>query len=262
MELGFKNKVALVAGASSGVGKAIAECFADEGAKVAILSRSLANLKDAAKDIKNNTGHNVLPVKCDVTNKKQIELAVSKVTKKLGKIDILVCNAGGPPTGTHDLLSDKEFDISYALNLKSTIRLTQAVLPQMKEQGWGRIINITSVSAIQPIDNLMLSNTMRSGVHGFTKTLSNEIAADGITVNCICPGFTNTDRLQHLANSLSQSSGKSAKTIRKGWTELIPAKRLADPLEIGYLASFLASDKAAYITGLAINIDGGYVKSI
>jgi 3-oxoacyl-[acyl-carrier protein] reductase len=136
------------------------------------------------------------------------------------------------------------------------------VIPDMKKQRWGRIINVTSVAAIQPIDNLILSNTARAGVHGFTKTLSNEVAPYGITVNCLCPGYTATDRVQQLAEQLAESSGSSPEEIREAWTKNIPSGRLADPREMGYLAAFLASEQAGYMTGVAINLDGGFVKSI
>lgn len=262
MDLGLRGRVALVTGASSGIGKAIAEVFAEEGCLVAVLSRSETKLKDAANDIAAKSGSKVLPVVCDVTNKDQIKSAVEQVATKLGEIDILVCNGGGPPSGTFDKFTDEHWDLAYELNLKSTIRLCMQVLPGMKKRKWGRIINVTSVAAIQPMDNLILSNTARAGVHGFTKTLSNEIAPFGITVNCICPGFTNTERLQELVDQLSSSTGTSSDEIREGWYRNIPAQRLAEPREMGYLAAYLASEQAGYLTGVALNLDGGLVKSI
>ncbi len=262
MDLGLRGRVALVAGASSGIGKAIAEVFAEEGCLVAVLSRSETKLKNAADEIAAKGGSKVLPVVCDVTSKDQIKAAVEQVAAKLGEIDVLVCNAGGPPSGTHDKFGDEAWDLAYELNLKSTIRLCTQVLPGMKKRKWGRIINVTSVAAVQPMDNLILSNTVRAGVHGFTKTLSNEVASFGITVNCLCPGFTNTERLQELADQVSKSTGTSTDDIRAGWYQNIPAKRLAEPREMGYLAAFLASEQAGYLTGVALNLDGGFVKSI
>ncbi|MCK4858412.1 MAG: SDR family oxidoreductase [candidate division Zixibacteria bacterium] len=262
MDLELTDKVALVAGGSSGIGRAIATVLSEEGCKVAILARTASNLKDTARQINTATGNMVISVKCDVTSKRQIESAVRKVTNKLGPIDILVCNAGGPPSGIFEQFGDGDWDIAYQLNLKSTIRLCMQVVPSMKERRWGRIINITSVAAQQPIDNLILSNTARAGVHGFTKTLANEIAPFGVTVNCICPGYTATERLQELAQQISKSTGVSPKKVRAGWEKNIPAGRLAEPRELGYLAAYLASDKAGYLTGVAINLDGGFVKSI
>lgn len=262
MDLQIDGKVALVAGASSGIGKAIAKALSTEGAQVAILSRNRDKLRDAAKEIKQTSGNDVLPVVCDVTKTGQIEKAIRKVVDKLGAIEILVCNAGGPPSGTFQQFGDSDWDYAYKLNLKSTIRLCAVVVPMMKDRKWGRIINITSVAAIQPIDNLILSNTSRAGVHGFTKTLSNEVAPYGVTVNCICPGYTLTERLDELAESIADSQNISKNKVRLSWEKNIPAGRLADPSELGSLAAFLASEQAAYITGVAINIDGGFVKSI
>jgi 3-oxoacyl-[acyl-carrier protein] reductase len=262
MDLGLRGRVALVAGASSGIGKAIAEVFAEEGCLVAVLSRSEARLKSAVDDIGSKSGSKVLPVVCDVTDKDEIKKAVEQVAAKLGEIDILVCNAGGPPSGTFEKFKDEHWDLAYELNLKSTIRLCMLVLPGMKKRKWGRIINVTSVAAMQPMDNLILSNTVRAGVHGFTKTLSNEVASSGVTVNCICPGFTDTERLQELADQLSKGTGSSPEDVRANWYKNIPAQRLAEPREMGYLAAFLASEQAGYLTGVALNLDGGLVKSI
>lgn len=262
MDLGLKNKVALVAGASSGIGKAIAQVLAEEGCRVAILARSADKLKRAAADITAASNADLISVTCDVTKPAQIKKAVTTVEKKLGPVEILVCNAGGPPSGPFDTFKDADWDVAYNLNLKSTIRLCTQVLPGMKKKGWGRIINVTSVAAQQPIDGLILSNTARAGVHGFTKTLATEVAAQGITVNCLCPGYTDTERVQDLAAAVAKRTGSSVKKVRQGWIANIPAQRLAEPAEMGYLAAFLASDQAAYLTGVAINLDGGYVKYI
>jgi 3-oxoacyl-[acyl-carrier protein] reductase len=262
MDLGVRGRTALVAGASAGIGKAIALTLSEEGVKVAILSRDKERITAAAKDIAAKTAGEVLPVVCDVTSRKQIDTAIAKVNKRFGVIDILVCNAGGPPMRRFEQMADGDWDAAYNLNLKSTIRLCAAVIPPMKKQKWGRIISVTSIVAIQASETLILSSTMRPGVHGLTKSLSNELAQYGITVNTICPGYTNTERLVELAAATAKATGVKPDRVYDGWTQNIPAGRLAKPEELGYLAAFLASEKAAYINGVALNIDGGFIKAI
>jgi 3-oxoacyl-[acyl-carrier protein] reductase len=262
VDLGIKGRTALVAGASAGIGKAIAQALSEEGAKVAVLSRDKERITAAAKDIADKTGGEVLPVVCDVTDKKRIDAAIAKINKRFGVIDILICNAGGPPMRRFEQMADADWDAAYNLNLKSTIRLCAAVIPAMKKQKWGRIINVTSIVAIQASETLVLSSTMRPGVHGLTKSLSNEFAQFGITVNTICPGYTNTERLVELAAATAKATGVKPDRVYDGWKQNIPAGRLAKPEELGYLAAFLASEKAAYINGIALNIDGGFIKAI
>jgi 3-oxoacyl-[acyl-carrier protein] reductase len=262
MDFGLKGRVALVTGASSGIGKAIALAFAAEGVRLAIASRSQERLKAASEEIRPVAGVAPLLIRCDVTSEEEIRSMIAKANSELGKIDILVCNAGGPPSGNFESFSSDDWDNAFKLNLKSTVNLCKVVVPTMKTRKWGRIINITSIAALQPADNLMLSNSVRAGVHGFTKSLSNEVASFGITVNCICPGYTRTERLNELAEQISKSKRTSVKDVYADWQKAIPMDRLADPMELGYLAAFLASERAAYITGVAINIDGGFIKSI
>lgn len=262
MDLELEGKVAVVAGASSGIGKAIARSLAVEGARVVILSRSKANLDRAVAEIKKHHGVDVEPIVCDVTRQKQVDAAFVKVRKRLGEPDIVVCNAGGPPSKHVAEIEEKEWDAAYKLNLKSTIMLSQAALPAMKKKKWGRIIAITSISALQANEGLVLSSTIRPGVHGLMKSISNDFAQFGITANAICPGYTATERLNELAEAISRRTGKSIKKVYAGWKGEIPARRLARPEELGDLAAFLASDRAAYINGVAINIDGGFVKVI
>jgi 3-oxoacyl-[acyl-carrier protein] reductase len=262
VELGIRGRAALVAGASAGIGKAIASALSEEGARVAMLARDRDRIARAAEDISAKTGGVVLPIVCDVRHKDQIEAAISQTNEKYGVIDILVCNAGGPPMKHFDQMSDSDWDDAYSLNLKSTIRLCAAVLPAMKEQRWGRIINVTSIVALQANESLILSSTMRPGVHGLSKSLSNEYAPFGITVNTICPGYTNTERLIELAATTSRATGVSAEQVYADWAKNIPAGRLGKPEELGALAAFLASDRAGYINGVTINIDGGFIKAI
>ncbi len=262
MDLGLKGKTALVTAASKGLGKAIASELSAEGCNVAICARNMTPLKQTATEIGQATGGKVMAVKADVTNKKQIENLVQTVKDQFKRIDILVCNAGGPPLGTFDKLDESDFKWAIELNLMSTINLCRLVLPAMKKKRWGRIINMTSISAKQPLDNLMLSNATRAGVLGFSKTLATEVASRGITVNCLCPGYTMTDRLKTFAKELSKSSKVSVGQIFNSWQRAIPANRLAEPAEIGYLVAFLASERAAYITGSTIQIDGGFTKGL
>lgn len=262
MDLGLKGKCALVTAASKGLGKAIAAGLAREGCEVAICARDAQGLKDAAKDLKEDTGADVMAIKADVTSKKQIESMVETVENEFKRIDILVCNAGGPPLGRFDNLGESDFKWAIELNLMSTINLSRLVIPGMKKRKWGRVINLTSISAKQPLDDLMLSNTARAGVLGFSKSLANEVAANGITVNCICPGYTLTDRLKNFARDLSKKSKVSMGQLYNSWQRSIPANRLAEPNEIADFAVFLASERAAYITGTATQIDGGFVKGL
>ncbi len=262
MDLGLKGKVAVVAGASAGIGKAIAGSLAREGADVAILSRSKANITEAAREVAKRARGDVVPIVCDVTKRASIDKTVAQIRKRFGRIDILVCNAGGPPMRRFADMKESDWDSAYALNLKSTIMLCSAVVPGMIAQKWGRIISVTSLVVLQPSETLLLSSTMRPGVHGFSKALSNELAPHGITVNVICPGYTRTERLEELAEATRKATGKSLKNIFAGWEAAIPTGRLGRPEELGDLAAFLASERAGYITGVAINIDGGHIKSI
>lgn len=262
MDLGLEGKAALVTAASKGLGKAIAMGLASEGCRVSICARNAEALRAAAKEIKDKTGVEVLAIKADVTSGKQIESLVQTTQKELKSIDILICNAGGPPLGTFDRLDEADFKWALELNLVSAINLCRLALPGMKKRKWGRIINMTSISAKQPLDDLMLSNTARAGVLGFSKTLANEVASTGITVNCVCPGYTLTDRLKNFAKDLSKRSKVSVGQLYNSWQRSIPANRLAEPHEIADLVVFLASERASYITGAAIQIDGGFIKGL
>jgi 3-oxoacyl-[acyl-carrier protein] reductase len=262
MDLGLEGRVAVVAGASSGIGKAIARSLALEGAEVAILSRSKSNLERACAEIKKHSNVEVYPFVCDVTQPKQIDATFIKIEKKLGEPQIVVCNAGGPPSKHVADITEKEWDDAYRLSLKSTIMLAQAALPAMQLRKWGRIIAITSISAVQPDAGLTLSSTMRPGVHGLIKSISNDYGQFGITANVICPGYTTTERLNELAEAISKRTGKTPKKVYSSWKAEIPAKRLAKPEELGDLAAFLASERAGYINGAAINIDGGFIRVI
>lgn len=262
MDLGLKGKVALVAASSRGLGKAVAWEFAREGARVAICARGEEVLRATALEITADTGGEVFPVVADVTKPDDIQRLVSAVEERFGQIDILVNNAGGPPTGTFMEFDDEDWEAALRLNLMSTIRLCRAVLPGMRARRWGRIVNMASASVKQPIDSLILSSTARSGVVGMAKTLANECAAEGITVNNVCPGYTLTDRVKSLAEERARKERRTVQKIVDGYAATIPARRLGRPEELAALVVFLASERAAYITGTTIQVDGGYVRSL
>lgn len=262
MDLGLKNKIALVTAASRGLGKAIALQLSMEGAKVAICSRNKENIARAGEEITAKTGNVVRAFVADVREKEQVKKMIEQAVEEFGTIEILVCNAGGPPSGMADKFAPDDYRKAVDLNLLSTINLCYEVLPLMKKQAWGRIINLTSVSAKQPIQNLILSNTARAGVLGFSKSLSNQLAPFGITVNSICPGYTKTERVAELAKAFEESGQGRMEDFYKNIEKMIPAGRMGTPEEIARAAAFLASEGAGYITGVALQIDGGYIKSL
>lgn len=243
MDLGLKNRVAIVAAASAGLGKAVAQGLAAEGARVAICSRDEAKVQAAAREI----GGDVLARVVDVTDEAQVKGFVESVSEKYGRVDICVTNAGGPPSKPFAGTSVDEWRSAVDLNLMSTVYFAREVLPIMKERGWGRLITITSVAVLQPVDNLVLSNAVRSAVRGLVKTLANEYAPYNVLVNNVCPGFTATDRLKEFRGKIP--------------LEQIPLGRLAEPEEFANVVVFLASERASYITGSSIAIDGGLVKA-
>jgi len=262
MDLGLKDKVALVAGSSRGLGRAIADELAAEGASLIICARDAAAIAEAGAAIADKTGAHVLAVPIDVTDTTQIKRLVDAATERFGRIDILVTNAGGPPAGTFDQISAAQWDEAIRLTLLSAVELARRVLPGMKERRWGRIINITSIAVKQPVDSLLLSNSLRAAVTGFARTLANEVATFGITVNNIMPGYTRTERLVDLASMLAGEQGISTEEFYGQWEQEIPMRRLGEPHELGALAAFLASERAAYITGTSIQIDGGWIRSL
>ncbi len=262
MDLGLKDKVAVVAGGSMGLGKAVALELSREGAKVAIGALDDPELPKAAEEIKKETGGEVIAIPVDVTIPEQAKNFVRKAIEHYGTIDILVNNAGGPPAATFLDIDDDLWIFGFKLNLMSTILMTREAVPVMKEKRWGRIINMTSVAVKQPIDGLILSNTMRSGVVGMAKTLSNELAPYNVTVNNVCPGYTMTDRVRKLAEVTAEKEGTTPQEIIKRWESTIPMGRLGTPQEFANLVTFLASERSSYITGASIQIDGGYYKGI
>jgi len=258
MELGLKGKRALVTGASSGLGAAAAQALAGEGAEVTINSRDPQRLEKAAQKIHDATGVRPRLAVGDVS----VSADVEKIIQAAGDVDILVSNAGGPPPGDFLNHPGERWLEAADLVLFSAINLTRAVIEGMLKRKWGRLIYITSVGVLQPIDNLILSNTFRSGVAAFCKTISNNYARYGITANCVCPGYTATERLWELAQRSAEASGKTPQEIMRDFAASIPAGRLGQPEETAALIAFLASEQAAYITGTSIPVDGGLVKKL
>ncbi|MDD5169892.1 MAG: SDR family oxidoreductase [Syntrophales bacterium] len=262
MDLGLNGKVALVAGGSMGLGRAVALELAREGAEVAICALNDPFLSEAEAFIRKETGGKVVAIPADLSNPDEARNFVRSAIAHFGTVDILVNNAGGPPSVTFLEIDDDLWTSGFRLNLLSTIVMTREAVPVMKEKRWGRIINMTSISVKQPIDGLILSNTVRSGVIGLAKSLSNELAAYGVTVNSVCPGYTLTDRVRNLAKTVAEKEKRTPEDVIKQWESSIPMGRLGTPEEFAALVAFLASERAGYITGAAVQIDGGWYKGI
>ena len=262
MDLGLKGKVAVVAGSSQGLGRAIADAIAAEGADLVINSRSLEKLEAAKAEIVEVTGANVEAVASDLTDPAGADALISAAAEVFGRVDILVTNTGGPPPGMFQDHSAEVWREAIAQNFESVVNLVRAVLPGMKKRRWGRILNVTSISVKQPVEGLILSNAIRAGVTGFAKTISNEVAPYNVTINNVLPGFTRTERLIHLAEAVSEREGKTIETVYAGWESEIPMGRVAEPPELGAVAAFLCSEQASYVTGQSIAVDGGWIKGL
>ncbi len=262
MELNLKNKVIMVAAASKGMGYAIAWQCAMEGAKVSIASRSKKQIEIAAEKIRQETNGNVASFVFNATDKTSIEKWTSDTLEKYGQINGLLINAGGPPTGLFDHFDDKDWQTAFDLTLMSAIRMIRSVLPSMKEQGSGSILAITSSSVKEPIDILILSNVMRSGVTSLIKSLSQQLATYQIRVNNIIPGFISTDRLYELDDIAANQLGITHEQRREQIESTIPWKRYGKPEEFAKAATFLLSDAASYITGVSLSVDGGRMKTV
>lgn len=262
MDLGIKSKTVLITASSKGIGKAVAEGFAAEGCNIAICSRNKESLIETSKEMRTKYKTEPFWGVCDLNNIKDIENLHDAVIKQFGKVDILVNNCGGPVPGFFNDLSEMDWSNAFTQVLMSVVRLSNLVLPEMIKQEWGRIINITSIAVKQPVHNLMLSNSLRAGVTGFAKSLSNEVGSKNITVNNVAPGYTLTNRLYELAVNRAKLSGKSHEEILADMARDVPMNRLGGPEEIAAMIIFLASNKASYINGTTIQVDGGSTRAI
>ena len=253
MNLGLKNKVAFVAASSQGLGKSVALELAQEGAKLIINGRNQDTLRKTKEEIEKQFDTEVLAIPGDLSNSGEREQIIKRALQVFNKIDILVTNTGGPPTGKIEDLTQEDWDQAYKNLLASVVGLVNGFLPGMKQQAWGRIISITSMAVKQPINNLMLSNSVRASVAGLMKTLANELASYKITVNNVMPGYTETERLKELIGKNPAFAAAQSE---------IPLGRFGTPEEFAAAVVFLASERASYITGVSLAVDGGWTKGL
>ena len=262
MDLGLRGKVALVAGSSRGLGRAVAEELGREGCALVLCSRDADAIQLVAREIAADVGTDALSVAANLTDPQDIDRLLRTAQDRFGRIDILVTNTGGPPAGAFETHSPQAWHDAVAQNLDSVLNLVRGVLPQMKQRQWGRIVNITSIAVKQPVDGLILSNSVRAAVTGFARTLANEVAADGITVNNVMPGYTRTERLVHLAEHNAKTRAVEVAEAYSAWEREIPMGRLGEPQELAALVAFLVSQRASYITGTSIPVDGGWIRAL
>ena len=262
MDLGLKNRGVIVTGSSSGIGRATAEAFAREGAQVAMCARTADALHAAADGIRRRHNAEVVAEPLDVSDSSAVRRFVEQIAKRFGRIDVCLCNAGGPPAKNFLAADPQDWRRAVDQNLMSVVHLAREVIPHMQRHRWGRIVTITSVAVKQPIADLLLSNAVRNAVVGLVKSLSNEFGKDGITVNNVGPGYTETERLSALAESRAQAAGVTSEEIRSRWAADLPLRRLGKPEEIADAIVFLASERAGYITGQTLLVDGGSYKGL
>lgn len=262
METGLKNRVALIAGASQGMGRATAEAFAAEGTHLALCARNPEALAQLAASIKQTHGVEVETAALDVRDTSAIDQFVADSARIFDRIDVCVANAGGPPPKQFLDTTDEDWQSAFELNLHSAVTLARAVIPHMQKRQWGRIITISSITVRQPQPDLVLSNAIRAGVMGLVRSLATDFGKDGILVNNVAPGYIATDRVAQLTSKRSGQTGQSVGQIEKTWTDQIPLGRLGAPEEIAATIVWLASERASFITGQTILVDGGMYKGL
>lgn len=256
MELGLRGRVAVVCGSTRGLGHAVAKALVREGARVAVNGRNAGDVEAAAVAV------DAVPLAADVSDPKQAEELVNRAVRELGRLDILFCNAGGPPSAPFKDQPPEAWRAALETNLLSAMHLARAAVPVMRKRQWGRIICLTSVAAKQPLPGLILSTTARAGVLGFAKALADEVAADGITVNVVCPGFIATARTQELAEVRAKREKRTPEDVMKDMVADIPLGRMGSPEELAAAVVFLASEPASYVTGAVLQVDGGFTRSL
>ena len=262
MDLGLKERVAIVAASSQGLGKAVAMGLAKEGARLALCARTEATLVETAGEIRRATGARVMTRALDVTNYDQVRRFVADTVEEYGQLDICVANAGGPPTKSFAETTLEDWRRAAELNLMSTVYFAKEALPVMQRRRWGRFIAITSMTVKQPVEGLILSNSVRAGVSGLVKTLANEYGSYNVLVNNVCPGYTATARLMSLAERIAEREGVDPARIEQRWASQAPLGRVGQPEEFADVVVFLASERASYVTGVSIAVDGGIVKGL
>jgi 3-oxoacyl-[acyl-carrier protein] reductase len=262
MDLGLRGKRAVVTASSRGLGRAVADELAAEGCDVLICSRDPAKVEGARAEMEAQHDVRVVGMVADLTQAEGTQKVVDRAMDEFGGVDVLVTNNGGPPAGLFEAHTLEDWQDSYHRTLESVLVLIKGFLPGMKERGWGRILNVTSIAVKQPVDNLILSNSMRAAVTGLARTLANEVAPFGITVNNLMPGFHQTDRLDHLADHTVSVKGGTREDVFAAWSSVVPVGRIGRPEEFSALAAFLASERASYITGQSIPVDGGRIGTL
>jgi 3-oxoacyl-[acyl-carrier protein] reductase len=262
MELGLAGKVAIVGGASRGIGRAVALGLAREGCHVAICARDRERLEATAVELRSETGADVIAVPCDMSRAEDIRRFVTTAAGAFGRLDIVVNNAGGPPPGPFEAHDEAAWQQALSQNLLSVARTVREALPYLRAAGGGRIVNITSVAVKEPIPGLVLSNAARLGVVGLAKTLSRELGSDGITVNNVCPGLTLTDRMRELYGGRAEAEGRLLEEVLGEEAKRIPLRRIAQPEDVAALVVFLTSEPARQITGTTVQVDGGSTAAV
>jgi len=261
MDLELANRSVLVTGASSGIGLAAAQVFVQEGARVAICARGAERLEAARRQLDPQGKSGVLAIAADLSQPSAALALAQQVTSNQGPVEVLVNNVGGPPPGNNNSIDDASWARAVELTLMSAVRMARAVLPGMRARRWGRIVNVSSTSVKQPIDNLLLSNSIRLAVLGWAKTLANEVAADNVLVNTVCPGWTRTPRVQQVLDASAPQAAAGGRSAEASVIREVPLRRMAEPREIADVSAFLASARASYLSGVAVPVDGGMVQA-